>query len=78
MKITIVSDDQGNILGAVQGESLTQKQGDVEATVTFLDSHHTHLVDVDDDLASVTDALEYEKRLQHHLQQHLQAQHKQP
>lgn len=78
MKITIVTDDQGNILGAVQGESLTQKQGDVEATVTFPDGHQTHLVDVDDDLAAVTDAVEYEKRLQHHLQRHLQAQHGTP
>jgi hypothetical protein len=75
MKMTIITDDQGNILGAVQGDSLSEKKGDVEAGVSFAEGFQTHLVDVDDDLATITDVDEFQKRLQHHLQQHLQAQH---
>lgn len=78
MKMTIITDDQGNIVGAVQGDSLSEKKGDVEAGVSFAEGFQTHLVEVDDDLATITDADEFQKRLQHHLQQHLQAQHGKP
>jgi len=53
MKMTIITDDQGNILGAVQGDSLSEKKGDVEAGVSFAEGFQTHLVDVDDDLATM-------------------------
>ncbi|MFA9219052.1 MAG: hypothetical protein ACEQSK_18365 [Sphingomonadaceae bacterium] len=67
--MTIVTDDQGNILGAVQGHSLSDKQGDLEASVSFAPGHKTHQVDVDDDMASIDDADEFQKRLQQHLTQ---------
>lgn len=70
MKMTIVTDAHGNVLGAVQGHSLTDKQGNIEATVSFAPGHNTHLVEVDDDLATVDDVDEFQRRLRGHLQQH--------
>jgi hypothetical protein len=70
MKMTIVTDTDGNVLGAIQGHTLSEKQGDVEATVSFAPGHSTHMVEVDDDLATVDDVDEFQTRLRHHLQQH--------
>lgn len=70
MKMTVVTDNQGNILGAVQGHSLTEKQGDIEATVSFAPGHQTHQIEVDDDMGSVDDADIFQQRLHQHLQQH--------
>jgi len=67
MKMTIITDDQGNILGAVQGHSLSDKQGNVQATVSFAPGHKTHQVDVDDDMANVDDASEFQQRLKQYL-----------
>jgi len=67
MKMTIITDDQGNILGAVQGHSLSDKQGNVQATVSFAPGHKTHQVDVDDDMANVDDASDFQKRLKQYL-----------
>ncbi len=69
MKMTIVTDDQGNILGAVQGHALTENKGGVEASVSFAPGHTTHQVDVDDDMSSIDDADEFQKRLKQHLGQ---------
>ena len=35
MKMTIVADSRGNLVGAVHGHALSEKRGDVEATVSF-------------------------------------------
>jgi hypothetical protein len=67
MKMTIITDDQGNILGAVQGHSLSDKQGNVQATVSFAPGHKTHQVDVDDDMGTIDDASEFQKRLKQYL-----------
>ncbi|MBJ7309030.1 hypothetical protein ACFOLJ_20395 [Rugamonas sp. CCM 8940] len=67
MKMTIVTDDRGNLLGAVQGHSLTQRDGDIEAGVNFAAGHQLHYVDVDDDMATVTDAGTFQQRLIQHL-----------
>lgn len=67
MKMTIVTDDIGNILGAVQGHSLSQKVGSVEANVSFAPGHQVHQVEVDDDMATVTDAADFQRRLRTHL-----------
>ena len=74
MKMTIVTDAHGNVLGAVQGHSLSEKKGDVEANVSFAPGHSTHMVEVDDDLATIDDIDEFQQRLRHHLQQHQQQQ----
>ena len=69
MKMTIVTDDQGNILGAVQGHALSESKGGVEATVSFAPGHVTHQVEIDEDMSSVDDADEFQKRLKQHLGQ---------
>lgn len=66
-KMTIVTDRQGNLVGAIQGHTLTQKQGDVTASVSFPSSHKLHKVEVDDDIPKITDAGELQKRLLKHL-----------
>lgn len=71
MKMTIITDDQDNILGAVQGHSLSEKQGQIEATVSFAPGHKTHLLEVDDDLATIDDVDSFQDRLKQHLCQHL-------
>ena len=72
MKMTIITDDQGNILGAVQGHSLSGKRGEVEATVSFAEGHQTHMVEVDDDMGVIQDANVFQQRLRQHLDTHLQ------
>lgn len=71
MKMTIVTDDQNNILGAVQGHSLSAKQGQMEVNVSFAPGHKTHMLEVDDDLATIHDVDDFQKRLKQHLHQHL-------
>lgn len=73
MKMTIITDDKGTLLGAVQGHSLSDKQGNVEATVSFAPGHQTHMLEVDDDLATINDVDDFQHRLRQHLQQHAQA-----
>ena len=72
MKMTIITDDQGNILGAVQGHSLSGKQGDVEASVSFAEGHQTHMMEVDDDMGTIDDATVFQQRLRKHLDLHMQ------
>ena len=75
MKMTIITDDQGNILGAVQGHSLSEKQGEVEANVSFAEGYQTHLTEVDDDMGTIEDATIFQQRLRKHLDMHLQKAH---
>jgi hypothetical protein len=67
MKMTIVTDSQGNLAGAVQGHALAEKQGDLEISVSFPPGHNLHKVEVEDDLANITDAAEFQRRLLKHL-----------
>jgi hypothetical protein len=69
MNMTIVTDDQGNILGAVQGHSLSDSKDGVNVSVSFAPGHKTHLVNVDDDMASIDDADVFQQRLKQHLNQ---------
>jgi hypothetical protein len=73
MKMTIVTDDQGNILGAVQGHSLSEKKGNVAASVSFAPGHQTYQLEVDDDLATIGDIDVFQQRLRQHLAQHQQS-----
>ena len=75
MKMTIITDDQGNILGAVQGHSLSEKRGDVEASVSFAEGFQTHLMEVDDDMGTIEDATAFQQRLRKHLDVHMQKAH---
>ncbi|TFW19827.1 hypothetical protein [Duganella callida] len=72
MKMTIVTDAHGNVLGAVQGHNLSENKDGVEATVSFAPGHSCHMVEVDDDLTTVDDVDEFQQRLRRHLQQHQQ------
>jgi predicted nuclease with TOPRIM domain len=67
MKMTIVTDGAGKIIGAVQGHALSEKVGEVEARVSFPAGHVLHHVDVGADLANITDAAEFQNRLAQHL-----------
>ena len=72
MKMTIVTDANGNVLGAIQGHSLSESKDGVEASVSFAPGHTTHMIEVDDDLTTVDDVDEFQQRLRRHLQQHQQ------
>jgi hypothetical protein len=70
MKMTIVTDSHGNVIGAVHGHTLTENNGGVKATVSFLASHKLHKVEVEDDMAKITDAAEFHRRLLKHIPKH--------
>jgi hypothetical protein len=67
MKMTIVTDSHGKLVGAVHGHTLASKQGDVEAKVSFATGHKLHKVEVEDDMAKITDAAVFQERLLKHL-----------
>jgi hypothetical protein len=67
MKMTIVTDGNGLIIGAVLGHALSEKVGDVEARVSFAPGHQLHHIDVADDVANITDPFELTNRLQPYL-----------
>ena len=70
MKMTIVTDSHGNLVGAVHGHTLTEKRGEVEATVSFPSTHKLHQVEVEDDMANITDLEEFQRRLLRHIPKH--------
>ncbi|KQN70493.1 hypothetical protein ASF04_11640 [Duganella sp. Leaf61] len=63
MKMTIVTDDQGEILGAIPGDTVPEH--------VILKDFQSHIVEVPDDTGAITDGAELKKRLQ----EALQAQH---
>ena len=63
MKMTIVTDDQGEILGAIPGDTVPEH--------VILKDFQSHVVDVADDTGAITDA----EQLKMRLQEALQAQH---
>jgi len=70
MKMTIVTDSSGNLVGAVHGHTLSETAGGVEAAVSFAGGHKLHHVEVEDDIANIRDAAEFERRLQKHIPKH--------
>jgi hypothetical protein len=67
MKITIVTDSNGKLIGAVNGHTLASRHGDMEARVSFAPGHNLHKVEVEDDMAKITDAVVFHDRLLKHL-----------
>jgi hypothetical protein len=67
MKITIVTDSRGKLVGAVSGHTLASKHGDVEAQVSFPEGHKLNKVEVEDDMAKITDPAVFQDRLLKHL-----------
>lgn len=70
MKMSIVTGQNGEILAAVQGHGLSEQRDGIEASVSFGGNHKVHQVDVDEDLATITDATQFQQRLQKHLPRH--------
>ena len=67
MKMTIVTDSAGKVIGSVQGHSLSETRDGVQATVSFDPGHKLHFVDVADDMGTISDEAQYIKRLQGYL-----------
>lgn len=67
MKMTIVTDAFGKLIGSVQGHNLSSKHGEIEAHVSFAPGHKLHKVEVEDDMAKITDAEVFHNRLLKHL-----------
>ena len=63
MKMTIVTDSAGNVIAAVQGHALSEEKNGIKAGVSFGDGHQLHQVDVDDNMAVISDVGEYVKQL---------------
>lgn len=70
MKMSIVTGSQGEIIAAVQGHGLTETRDGIKASVSFGGNHKVHEVDVDDDMATLTDSKIFQERLQKHLPRH--------
>jgi hypothetical protein len=70
MKMTIVTDSHGTLVGAVHGHTLTEKHQGVQATVSFPPDHKLHKVEVEEDMAKITDAAEFHRRLLKHTPKH--------
>jgi len=64
-KLTIVTDSNGTLIGAVNGHSLTFKHEGMESQVSFQPGHKLHKVEVDDDMdmAAVSDVSDFQSRL---------------
>jgi hypothetical protein len=63
-RMTIVTDRKGKLVGAVFGDTLTKKRGQMEAQVSFPPDYKLHKVElVKDDTAQITDPAELHKML---------------
>ena len=62
-KLTVVTDRRGKLIGAVQGHELLRTTGEIQAEVSFEPGHKLRKLDVDIDLAEMTDSKELEKAL---------------
>lgn len=67
-KITIATDHQGNVLGAIQHANGTAN-GDMQAGVSFAPGALLHDVEVtpEIDMTKATDAVKYHEALRHHV-----------
>lgn len=67
MKMTIVTDSTGKLVGAVSGHELASKHGDVHAGVSFPADYKVHKVEVEDDMGQIADPTAFHDRLLKHL-----------
>jgi hypothetical protein len=63
MKITLVTDPTGTVVGTIQGHALSQKKDGVEVGVMVPPGHTIHHVDVDESHATITDAAEFHAKV---------------
>jgi len=67
MKVTVVTDQHGNLVGTIRGHKLSEKQGNIEAGVFLSPGHTVRHIEVDDALGKLTDADEFHSRLTKHM-----------
>lgn len=61
--MTIVTDGAGDVIAAVQGHDLTEERDGLKAGVSFGPGHQLHRVEVDDNMAVISDVGEYVRQL---------------
>ena len=68
-KMTIATDQQGNVLGAIRHVEDRKGNGDVHVGVSFAPGAQLHVVDVtpEIDMTKATDASKYHEALRSHL-----------
>ena len=68
-KITIATDEQGNVLGAIQHKANGKQNGGMQAGVSFAPGARLYEVDVtpEIDMTKATDAAKYHEALRHHV-----------
>lgn len=67
MKITIITDEAGQLVATVHGHSLSAKQGNVEAGVILQPGHKAHKVEVDEALALLAGKPEFHDQVKRHI-----------
>jgi hypothetical protein len=74
MKITVVTDENGHLVGTIQGQGLARKgntislkNGEAEAGVFLSPGHSAHELDVEDTLSKITDPIQLHEKLTPHL-----------
>lgn len=70
-RMTIATDHNGNVLGAIQ-HAVGKAEGDVRAGVSFAPGAQLHEVEVtpEIDMTKATDAAKYHEALRHHVMTH--------
>lgn len=67
MKVTIVTDRHGNLVGTVHGHSLSSKHGGLEAGIVMGPGQKAHFVEVDDALGKITHGTEFHEKIKQHI-----------
>jgi hypothetical protein len=67
MKVTIVTDDLGNLVGTVKGHSLSSKHGNLEAGIAIGPGQKAHFVEVDEALGKIADGTEFHEKIKKHI-----------
>lgn len=70
MKITLVTDRNGNLVGTIRGHDMSEKKDGMEAGIMISPGHKVHHVEVDDLHAQITDAEELHEKLAMHVPKH--------
>jgi hypothetical protein len=70
MKITLVTDHSGKLVGTIRGHELSAKKDGVEAGVMASPGHKLHQIEVDDSFGRITDAAELHQKLAQHVPAH--------
>jgi hypothetical protein len=70
MKMTLVTDRHGTLVGTIRGHAMSEKKDGMEAGIMVSPGHKVHHVDVDDSLANITDAAELHAKVAKHVPKH--------